>query len=146
MVEIQDQKSVACKMPTQGNVKQLCPHRVGLICQKIFAFSVKRESFLLGNFYARVGKLNDVHDVASIFGKATCNSNGNLWIELLQNCNIMISIDRLIQCDPQNLELYCILQQASADLHVDYVMIQCAVLILTRIASYFFSYCFGGRV
>ena len=36
---------------------------------------------------ARVGKSNDVDDVIGMFGEASCNSNGNLLIELLHNCD-----------------------------------------------------------
>ena len=54
-------------------------------------FQSKGRVFLLGDFNARVSKSNDVDDVIGMFGEAYYNNNGNLLIELLQNCNLMIS-------------------------------------------------------
>ena len=39
---------------------------------------------LLGNYNARVGKGNDVHNAIGTFGEASCITNGNLLIELLK--------------------------------------------------------------
>ena len=49
---------------------------------------------------ARVGKTNDVDNVIGMFGKASCNNNGNMLIELLQNCNLMICNWRTMLNDP----------------------------------------------
>ena len=54
-----------------------------------------------GEFNARVGKSSDVGDVFSMFGEDTCNSNGNLSIEFLQNYDLMICNGRTLLCDPQ---------------------------------------------
>ena len=64
-------------------------------------FQSKGRVVLLGDFNARVGKSNDVDDVIGMFGEASCNSNGNLLIELLQNCNLMICNGRTMLNDPQ---------------------------------------------
>ena len=56
---------------------------------------------LLGDFNARVGKSNDIDDVIGMFGEASCNSNGNLLIELLHNCDLMICNGRTMLTDPQ---------------------------------------------
>ena len=56
---------------------------------------------LLGDFNARVGKSDDVDNVIGMFGKISCNSNGNLLITLLWNCNLMICNGRTLLSDPQ---------------------------------------------
>ena len=40
-------------------------------------------------------------DVVGMFGGDTCNTNGNLLIELLHNCDLMIYNGRTLLCDPQ---------------------------------------------
>ena len=56
---------------------------------------------LLGEFNARIGKSNDLDDVIGMFGKASCNSDGKLLIELLQNCNLVICNGRTMLEGPQ---------------------------------------------
>ena len=56
---------------------------------------------LLGDFSARVGKSNEVDNVIFTFGEASCNDNGNLPIELLHNCDIMICNGGTMLNDPQ---------------------------------------------
>ena len=58
--------------------------------------AVKRKSFILSDFNARVGKSNDADDVIGMFGEDSCNSNGNLQIELLHNNDLMICMEE--QC------------------------------------------------
>ena len=41
----------------------------------------------------------DVDDVNGMLGEDNCTSNGNLLIELLQNCNLMICNGRTLLCD-----------------------------------------------
>ena len=56
---------------------------------------------LWGDFNARVGKSKDVDDVIEMFGENSCNNNGNLLIELLQNCNLMVCNGTTLLSDPQ---------------------------------------------
>ena len=63
--------------------------------------SVKGPVLLLGDFNARAGKSKDVDDVIGTFGENTCNSNGNLLIDLLQNCNQIVCNGRTLLSDPQ---------------------------------------------
>ena len=77
-------------MPTQGSVKQICTDRFNLLEEDICMFQSKGRVLLLGDFNARVGKSDDIDDVIGMFRENTCNSNGNLLITLLQNCNLMI--------------------------------------------------------
>ena len=88
-------------MPTQGNVKQVCNDRFNLLEEDICMFQSKGRVLVLGDFNARVGKGEDVDDVVGMFGENTCNSNGNLLIELLHNCNLMVCNCRTLQSDPQ---------------------------------------------
>ena len=55
----------------------------------------------MGNFNARVGKSEDVHDVIVKFGENSCNSNDNSLIELLQNYNLMVCNGRTLLSDRQ---------------------------------------------
>ena len=64
-------------------------------------FKSKGRVLLLGDFNARLGKSSDVSEVVGMFGEDTCNSNGNLLIELLNNCDLMICNGRTLLCDPQ---------------------------------------------
>ena len=64
-------------------------------------FPSKGRVLLWGDFNARVGKSADVDDVIGMFGENTCNSSGNLLIELLQNCNLMACNGRTLLSDPQ---------------------------------------------
>ena len=88
-------------MPTQGNIKHLCTDRFNLLEEDICMFQSKGRVLLLGDFNARVGKSEDVDDVIGMFGENTYNSNGNLLIELLQNCNLMVCNGRTLLSDPQ---------------------------------------------
>ena len=88
-------------MPTQGSIKHLCTDRFNLLEEDIFMFQSKGRVLLLGDFNTRVDKSEDVDDVIGMFGESTCNSNGNLLIELLQNCNIMVFNGRALLSDPQ---------------------------------------------
>ena len=88
-------------LPTQGNVKYICTDRFNLLEEDICMFQSKGRVLLLGDFNARVGKSNDVDDVIGMFGEASCNSNGKLLIELLQNCNLVICNGRTMLKDPQ---------------------------------------------
>ena len=64
--------------------------------------SVKRgRVFLLSGFNARVGKSDDVDNVIGMSGETTCNSYGNLLIQLLQNWYLMICNGRTWLSDPQ---------------------------------------------
>ena len=63
-------------------------------------FQSKRRVLLLGDFNAWVGKSEDVDDVIGLFGENTCNSNGNLLIELPQTCNLMVCNGRTLLSDP----------------------------------------------
>ena len=88
-------------LPTQGNVKHICTDRFNLLEEDICTFQSKGRVLLLGDFNARVGKSNDLDDVIGMFGEASCNSNGKLLIELLQNCNLVICNGRTMLEDPQ---------------------------------------------
>ena len=88
-------------LPTQGNVKHICSDRFNLLEEDICMFQSKGRVLLLGDFNARVGKSNEVGDVIGMFGEASCNSNGNLLIELLHNCDLMICNGRTMLNDPQ---------------------------------------------
>ena len=88
-------------LPTQGNVKHICTDRFNLLEEDICMFQSKGRVLLLGDFNARVGKSNDVDDVIGMFGEASCNCNGKLLIELLQNCNLVICNGRTMLKDPQ---------------------------------------------
>ena len=48
-------------------------------------FRSKGRVLLFGDFNARVDKSEDVDDVIGMLGENTCDSNGNLLLELLQN-------------------------------------------------------------
>ena len=87
-------------MPTQSSVKQVCTDRYNLLEEDICMFQSKGRVVLLGDFNARVGKSDDVDDVIGMFGETTCNSNGNLLITLLPNCNLMICNGRTLLSDP----------------------------------------------
>ena len=88
-------------LPTQGNVKHICTDRFNLLEEDICMFQSKGRVLLLGDFNARVGKSNDLDDVIGMFGEASCNGNGKLLIELLQNCNLVICNGRTVLEDPQ---------------------------------------------
>ena len=64
-------------------------------------FPSKRQLLLLGDFNARVGKSEDVDDGIGMYVENIHNSNSNLLIELLQNCNLMVRNGRTLQSDPQ---------------------------------------------
>ena len=51
-------------------------------------------SFAFGDSNATVVKSEDVDGLIGMFGENTCNSNGNIFIELLQNCNLIVCNDR----------------------------------------------------
>ena len=53
-------------------------------------FQSKGKVSLLGDFNARVGKNNDVDGVIGMFGETASNSNGNLLIELLHGCDLIV--------------------------------------------------------
>ena len=53
-------------------------------------FQSKGRVLLLGDFNASVGKSEEVDDVIGIWGENTCNTNGNLLIELHQNCYLRV--------------------------------------------------------
>ena len=55
----------------------------------------------MGDLKARIGKSNNADNVIGIFREASCNRNGNLRIELLQNCNLMTCNWRTKLNDPQ---------------------------------------------
>ena len=61
-------------------------------------FKSKGRVLHLGNFNGRVGESSDV---VGMFGEHNCNSNGNLLIELLHYCDLMICNGRTLLCDPQ---------------------------------------------
>ena len=88
-------------VPAQGNVKHICSDRFNLLEEDICMFHAKGRVLLLGDFNARVGKSNEVDDIIGMFGEASCNSNGNLLIELLHNCDLMICNGRTMLNDPQ---------------------------------------------
>ena len=77
-------------MPTHGNVKQVYTGRFNLLDEDICMPQSKGRVLLLGDFNLKIGKNDDVDDVIGMFGKSTCNSNGNLLITLLENCNLVI--------------------------------------------------------
>ena len=66
-------------------------------------FQSKGSVLLLEDFNARVGKstCNDADNVNGTFGEASCNSNGNLLIDLLHYCDLMICNGRTMLTDPQ---------------------------------------------
>ena len=47
----------------------------------------KLRVLLPGDFKAWIGKNNDVDNVIFISGKHSCNSNGNVLIDLLHKCD-----------------------------------------------------------
>ena len=112
-------------LPTQGNIKHICTDRFKLLEEDICMFQSKGRVLLLGDFNARVGKSNDVDDVIGIFGEASCNSNGNLLIELLQNCNLMICNGRTMLNDPQWTQVQSRLGHKSI---IDYIITDKALM------------------
>ena len=88
-------------LPTQPNVKHICTDRFNLLEEDICMFQSKRRVLLLGDFNAKVGKSNNLDDVICMFGEASCNSNGKLLIEPIQNCNLVICNGRTMLEDPQ---------------------------------------------
>ena len=88
-------------MPTQGNIKQICTDRFNLLEEDIRKFQSKGRVVLVGDFNARVGKGDSVDDVIGMFGESTCNSNGNMLISLLNNCDLFICNGRSLSTDPQ---------------------------------------------
>ena len=88
-------------LPTQGNVKRICADRFNLLEEDVCMFQSKGRVLLLGDFNARVGKSIVEDSVIGMFGEASCNSNGKLLIELLENCNLMICNGRTKLNDPQ---------------------------------------------
>ena len=75
-------------------MKHICTDRFNLLEEDICMFQSKGKVLLLGNINARVGKSNDLDDVKGMFREHSCNSNGNLLIELLHNCDLMVSNGR----------------------------------------------------
>ena len=86
---------------TQGKVKQICTERFNFLEEDMCMFQWKGRVLLLGDFNARVGKGDHVDEVIGMFGENTCNSNGKLLIELLQNCSLMTCNGRTLLADPQ---------------------------------------------
>ena len=73
-------------------------------------------SFILDGFTGRVGKRKNVNDVIDMFGKNRWNSNGNLLIELLQNCNIIVCNGRTLLPDPRWTQVQsCLGHKSSID-------------------------------
>ena len=56
--------------------------------EDVCGFQAKIRVLILGDFNARVGKVDDVDDVNGLCGESTCNSNGNLLINLLHHFNL----------------------------------------------------------
>ena len=88
-------------LPTQGNVKHVCVERFNLLEEDVCMFQSKGRVLLLGDFNARVGKSNDEDSVIGMFGESSCNSNGKLLIDMLENCNLVICNGRTKLTDPQ---------------------------------------------
>ena len=65
---------------TQGNMKQVCTDKFHLLEENICMFSVKRESLLLGDFNAGVGKSIDILNILNVTGleKLALTSNSRL--------------------------------------------------------------------
>ena len=112
-------------MPTQGSVKQICTDRFNLLEEDICMFQSKGRVLLLGDFNARVGKSDDIDDVIGMFGENTCNSNGNLLITLLDNCNLMICNGRTLLSDPQWTRVQTHLNHKSI---IDYIITDKALI------------------
>ena len=85
----------------------------------------KGRVLLLGDFNVRVGKSDDVDDVMGMFGEITCNSNGNLLIILLQNCNLMVCNGRTLLSDPQWTRVQTRLNHKSI---IDYIITDKALM------------------
>ena len=75
---------------------------------------------LLGNFNAKVGKSEDIDNLTGTFGENTYNSNGNLLIEIFQNCNLMVCNGRTLLYHPQWTEVQSCLSHKSI---IDYIII-----------------------
>ena len=65
----------------------MCTDRVNLSKEDNFIFHSKWKVLLLGDFNAIELVKVMKQTVISMFGEASCNSNGNLLIELLHNCD-----------------------------------------------------------
>ena len=108
-------------IPTQGNIKHLCTNRFKLLEEDMCMFQSKGQVLLLGDFNTRVDKSENVNDIIEMTGENihTCNSNGNLLIELLQYCNIMVCNGRTLLSDPQSTQVQSHLGHKSI---IDYII------------------------
>ena len=87
---------------------------------------VKKRVLLLEEFNAKVGKSNDVDETIGMLGEASCNSNGNLLIKLLHNCDLMICNGRTMLNDPQWTRVQ---NRLGHKLIIDYIITDKALII-----------------